>query len=134
MALTLLADLVLGLHLLIAAFITVGLVLVPVGGIRNWGWVRNRALRLAHLGTMSFIATEAVLGLTCPLTILESALRNEDAPTHFLAVWMVKALYWNASPEFFVLLYLLCAAWAVSLWALVPPRQRGDQKWHINLP
>jgi hypothetical protein len=134
MALTLLADLVLGLHLLLAALITVGLVLVPVGGLLNWGWVRNRVLRLAHVSTMLFVAIEAVLGLTCPLTIMESALRNEDAPTHFLAVWMVKALYWNASPEFFVLLYLLCAAWAVSLWALVPPRQRGDQKWHINLP
>jgi hypothetical protein len=125
MALTLLADLVLGLHLLLAAFITAGLVLVPVGGLLNWGWVRNRALRLAHVGTMSFIAIEAVLGLTCPLTILESAIRNEDAPTHFLVAWMEKVLYWNAPVEFFVLLYVLCAAWAVSLWALVPPRPAG---------
>lgn len=121
MTLYILADIILALHLLLAALIAAGLLLVPIGGIRQWHWVRNRRLRQAHAGLMLFVALEAILGLTCPLTILEYALRQEDAPRHFLAETMQRLLYWDAPPEAFVLLYVVCALWAVLLWRLVPP-------------
>ena len=75
----LLADAVLSLHLLIALFLVAGLVLIPMGGINKWRWVRHRRLRLIHAALMVFVALEALLGIACPLTILEAALRREEA-------------------------------------------------------
>lgn len=132
MTLFILADIILALHLLLAALIAAGLFLVPLGGIRHWRWVRHRRLRLTHLGLMLFVALEGILGLTCPLTILEYALRQEDAPRHFLAETMERLLYWDISPEAFALLYVVCAAWALLLWRLIPPLYIGKPTAHAN--
>lgn len=124
MAATLLADAILLLHLLLAALMAAGLVFVPLGGLLHWQWVRMRWLRIAHVGLMVFIAAEALLGLACPLTILEYALRGQEAPTHLLAELMGDILYWDAPAEVFSALYLLCALWLVGLWWIVPPTPR----------
>ncbi|MEY4506024.1 MAG: hypothetical protein RL297_602 [Pseudomonadota bacterium] len=81
-----LADLVLAIHFAIAAFIAAGLVLIPVGFMRGWAWVRWRRLRLTHAGLMVFVAAEAVVGMTCPLTLIEAHLRGTEAPSSFLGV------------------------------------------------
>ncbi|MDA1187640.1 MAG: DUF2784 family protein, partial [Proteobacteria bacterium] len=101
--------------------ITTGLVLIPLGGYRGWFWVRNRRLRLLHAGLMVFVAMEALLGIACPLTVLESALRQQEAPDYFLADLMHRLLYWNAPLELFLVLYLVCALWVLVLWRWVPP-------------
>ncbi|MEY3970122.1 MAG: hypothetical protein RI968_409 [Pseudomonadota bacterium] len=132
MTLLILADIVLALHLLLATLIAAGLLLIPLGGIRHWRWVRNRRLRLTHAALMLFIALEAILGLTCPLTILEYGLRQEDAPRHFLAETMERLLYWDAPPEAFILLYVICAAWALLLWRLIPPLDISKPAAHAN--
>jgi len=124
MTATLLADSVLFIHLLLAALMTAGLVLIPLGARLRWDWVRVRWLRITHLGLMILIALEALFGLACPLTILEYSLRGQEAPTHFLAEWMGDLLYWDAPVEAFVALYLLCALWLVMLWWVVPPEPR----------
>lgn len=80
---TLLADIVLAIHFGIAAFIAAGLVLIPWGAVRGWAWVRWRRLRLAHAGLMVFVAAEAVVGMTCPLTVVEAYLRGARAPESF---------------------------------------------------
>jgi len=116
-----LADIVLALHLLLAILIATGLFLIPVGHIRNWAWVRNRRLRITHTGLMFFVATEAVLGFTCPLTILEYQLRQQEAPSHFIAEILGRLLYWNAPLEAFMLLYIVYAVWVIFLWKLAPP-------------
>jgi hypothetical protein len=119
----LLADIVLGLHLAIAVFITTGLILVPLGGYRGWLWVRNRRLRVLHAGLMVFVAIEALFGIACPLTVLESVLRQQEAPDYFLADLMHRLLYWNAPLELFLVLYLVCALWVLILWRWVPPQK-----------
>ena len=37
-----LADLVLAIHFALAAFVASGLLLIPMGAICHWQWVRNR--------------------------------------------------------------------------------------------
>lgn len=121
----LLADAVLFLHLLIALFLVAGLVLIPMGGINKWRWVRHRRLRLIHAALMVFVALEALLGIACPLTILEAALRREEAPAYFLAALMQSLLFWDAPLAFFLALYLVCAAWVLVLWRVVPPNNHS---------
>ena len=115
-----LADLVLAIHFAIAAFIATGLVLIPVGLMRGWAWVRWRRLRLTHAGLMVFVAAEAVVGMTCPLTLIEAHLRGTEAPTSFWGFWLQRLLYWDLPPNFFLLLYVVCALWAVVLWVKFP--------------
>jgi len=121
MVLTLLAELVLIAHLLLATLITLGLIAIPIGGVLRWPWVRNRRLRLVHAGLMVFVALEAVLGITCPLTTIEHHLRGSQAPEFFLADLASDLLYWNLPLEFFVIGYLLAAAWVGFLWWKIPP-------------
>ncbi len=46
------ADALLALHVSFVAFVIFGLVLIVVGGLRGWGWVRNRWFRIAHLAAI----------------------------------------------------------------------------------
>lgn len=124
-----LADLVLTLHFAMAAFIALGLILVPCGAVMGWQWIRSRRLRLLHAGLMAVVAAEAVLGVVCPLTVLEAALRGSTAPEWFWAHQLNRWLYWDLPPGFFLLLYGACTVWVVWMWRLFPPRpRRHDQR------
>ena len=69
------ADALLVLHSLFVAFVVCGLLLVIVGGLRGWAWVHNRWFRLAHLVAIGCVVVQSWLGLVCPLTTWEMALR-----------------------------------------------------------
>ena len=70
-----LADLVLLLQVLVVLFIVGSLFLIALGGMRGWPWVRNPWFRLGHLLVIGLVAAQAWLGMLCPLTTLEMALR-----------------------------------------------------------
>jgi hypothetical protein len=123
-----LADIVLAVHFAIAAYTALGLVLVPVGGLLGWRWIRSRQLRTLHAGLMVFVAAEAVVGMTCPLTLLEAGLRGSAAPEWFWADQLSRLLYWDLPPSFFLGLYVLCAVWVVCLWFLFPPTSKASFK------
>ncbi len=123
---TSLADIVLAFHFGIALFITLGLLLIPLGFIYSWSWIRNRRFRQIHAGLMLFVSIEAVFAITCPLTVLEAQLRQTTAPQSFWAYQLNQLLYWDLPPSFFVGLYLLCSIWVVYLWSRIPPRSSGQ--------
>ena len=123
---TSLADIVLAFHFGIALFITLGLLLIPLGFIYSWSWIRNRRFRQIHAGLMLFVSIEAVFAITCPLTVLEAQLRQTTAPQSFWAYQLNQLLYWDLPPSFFVGLYLLCSIWVVYLWRRIPPRSLGQ--------
>lgn len=75
----LLADGVAWVHLGFVAFVVGGLVLVVVGAVLRWGWVRNVWFRVAHLGAIGFVAVRCWVSLPCPLTALERSLRGSAA-------------------------------------------------------
>lgn len=58
----LLADALLALHVGVVLFVVGLLPLVLAGGALGWRWVRQRGLRLTHLGLMLFIAAQVWLG------------------------------------------------------------------------
>ncbi len=123
----LLADAVLVVHLAIALFVVAGLVLVVAGNWRGWRWVNQLWFRVAHLAAIGVVVAESWLGVTCPLTTLEMALRaRAGASTYhgnFIEHWLQALLYYDAPPWVFTLGYSLFGLLvAASLWYFPPAR------------
>ena len=122
MRLNLLADLVLSIHFCVVFFVVFGLATLPIGYWRKYNWTRNTKLRLVHMLLMGFITLEAMLGITCPLTIIENALRQVEYQHSFVAYWVARLIYWDLPTYFFVILYFFCFIWSLVFWKLHPPR------------
>lgn len=127
MSLLLLADAVLVLHVAIVLFVVGGLVLIVGGNLAGWRWVNHWWLRLAHLAAIGTVVAEAWMGITCPLTTWEIALRRaagqDGYAGGFLQHWLHRLLYWDAPAWVFTLAYTLfglAVAWAWWRW---PPRR-----------
>ena len=120
----LLADGVLLLHLLFVLFVVGGLAAVVVGA-RRWSGVRNRTFRLAHLGAIAFVAAESVLGIACPLTVWEDALRGGGPAHSFVGRWVARLLYYDLPEWVFAVAYCAFAAAVVWAWLEVPPRAKS---------
>lgn len=122
-----LADLILLVHVLIASFITLGFVAIPLGAWRRWPFVRRRAWRLAHLGGSLFIAAESLLGIACPLTVWEERLRGSVYDGGFIATWLRRILYYDVPLWVFGAVYVFAALLALLLWRWVSPSpKRGN--------
>lgn len=120
-----LADALLVVHFLVAAFIAAGLIAVWLGAALGWRWIRNPWFRYLHLGAIGFVAAEAVLGVACPLTVWEDLLRGGLRPESFVARWVHALLYYRAPEWVFTAAYVgWTAATLLTLW-LVPPRRKA---------
>ena len=118
------ADALLAVHFLIAGFIVAGLVLVWIGAIAGWRWIRNPWFRTLHLAAIVFVAAETLLGQACPLTIWEDLLRGGARPESFVGRWVYRLLYYNAPEWVFTALYAMWAAAALLTLRFVPPRRK----------
>lgn len=124
---SLLADFVLILHTAVAAFVVLGLPLIWLGNARNWHWVNRLWFRLLHLGTIAFVVIQSLLGMICPLTILENWLRTQagqiDRGASFIEYWFTRILFYQAPSEVFTLSYTLFGLAVVWTWWKFPPRR-----------
>lgn len=118
---SLLADSLLVVHFLVAAFIVGGLLLTWAGALCKWRWVRNPWFRYLHLAAIVFVALEAVLGVACPLTVWEDRLRGGLRAESFIGRSIYAVLYYRAPEWVFALAYLAWAAAALATLKLVPP-------------
>jgi hypothetical protein len=120
------ADAILLLHVLFVAFVLVGLVLIFVGNVLNWSWVRNPLFRTAHLVAIGVVVIQSWLGVICPFTTLEMALRsragNAVYSCTFISHWLETILYYHAPAWVFVGCYTVFGAVVVASWFLVRPR------------
>lgn len=125
----LLADAILVVHFAFVLFVVGGFVLIVAGAVAGWRWVRNRAFRYAHLAAIVFVAAEALLGVACPLTVWEDALRraSPEAPG-FVARWVGRLLYYDLPAWVFTTAYVAFAiAVAVTLRLIPPGEERHDK-------
>lgn len=122
MALGWLADSILVLHVLFVLFVVGGLALI-LAGARRWSWIRNRAFRTLHLTAIAFVAIEALLGITCPLTRWEDLLRGAGPQERsFIGRWLARLLYYEFPEWVFALAYCAFALAVMGVWRAVPPR------------
>ncbi|MBU1248125.1 MAG: DUF2784 domain-containing protein, partial [Proteobacteria bacterium] len=108
----LLADLILVVHVLFAAFNLLGLVAIWVGAALGMGFVRNRWFRGFHLLAMAVVVAESLGGVVCPLTRWETSLRHLAGTGRayhgsFMHHWARQFFYFDLPPEVFTLLYVL---------------------------
>jgi hypothetical protein len=120
------ADLTLVVHALFVAFVIFGLVAILVGKMRTWAWVRNPWFRAAHLLAIGIVVSQAWLGIVCPLTTWENALREKAGETvysgSFVAHWLEALLYYQAPPWVFVVAYTVFGGLVLISWFWVRPR------------
>ncbi len=122
----LIAQVILMFHLLIIAFNVAGLIVIPLGAWRDWKIVRIAWLRLLHLGSMTIVAGQAVLGRPCFLTIWQNELSgNRQAPTPLIMQWVNHLIYWNLPIWVFAIFYCLLLFYVLALTLLVPFGRRS---------
>lgn len=115
------ADFILFIHLIIAIFISAGMVIFPIGGLLSWRWCNNFSLRVTHLGLIVVVFIETLIGVNCPLTVAEDYFRAQATQKSFIGSLMNNLLYWNVSENLIFYLYGICVVWALLLWILFPP-------------
>lgn len=121
---TLLADLILVAHFVFVAFVVGGFALILAGAALSWSWIRNRALRIAHLAAIGLVVAESVAGIACPLTVWEDALRRAGpGGGSFVGRWLARLLYYDFPEWTFTLAYGLFAIAVAMAWRWVPPRR-----------
>ena len=122
------ADLILFTHILFVAFVVIGLVLILLGKLLDWHWVRNWWFRLIHLVAIGIVVLQAWLGAICPLTTLEMYLRKQAGDTvyagTFISHWLESILYYQAPMWVFTLCYTVFGLLVVLSWFWVRPRAR----------
>lgn len=120
------ADAILLAHFLFVLFVIVGLLLILLGGALSWRWVRNPWFRLAHLAAIAVVVLQSWLGMICPLTTWEMALRAKAGDAvyagTFASHWLEALLYYEAPMWLFALIYTVFGLLVFSSWFWVRPR------------
>lgn len=120
-----LADAILVLHFSFVLFVVFGFLAIYMGYFLKWLWIRNRVFRIIHLFAIGTVAVQSWVGVICPLTIWEMALREEtNAETYsgsFIQHWLQSLLYYNAPEWVFILLYTGVGSLVLASWYLVRP-------------
>ncbi|KAA0999319.1 DUF2784 domain-containing protein [Paraburkholderia panacisoli] len=124
-----LANAVLIVHALLAFFIVCGLVAIWTGAGLGWDWIRDRLFRLAHLLAIVIVSTLSLVGIACPLTVLEDWLRTGSLEQQgFIQRWVSRLLYYDLPAWVFTLAYVVFALLVLLTWRLIPPHSVGHSK------
>jgi hypothetical protein len=124
-----LADIVAAVHLAFVAFVIVAQVLIVVGALAGWAWVRNPWFRVSHLVMIGVVAFESMVDFECPLTTWENMLRRAagqetGAGQTFIGRLVDSIMFFDHAKYYYVLnaSYITFALLvAVTFW-LAPPR------------
>ena len=129
MSTLLLADIIAIIHLGYVIYVILGFILIVVGIILRWKWIRNLPFRITHLLAIVGVACEALLGVNCPLTVLEFKLRYalnlSEEKVSFIGAIVGSLLYYNAPGWLFTIVYAAFAIVAVITFIIAPPTRRG---------
>ena len=121
------ADALLVLHTMLVVFVILGLVATFAGYFLHWQWVRNFWFRLSHLAVIAVVVLQSWLGVLCPLTTWEMALRAKAGEAgyegSFIQHWLQSILYYSAPEWVFIVAYTVFGALVLASWFLVRPQR-----------
>jgi multisubunit Na+/H+ antiporter MnhB subunit len=127
----LLADLIVLIHFAYVGFVVIGQLLILIGIVLRWQWIRNPWFRVIHLAMILIVAFEAMGDITCPLTDWEHTLRGwagQDQYTGtFVARLARKIFYWVPTEDCVKILdwcYWIAAGLVLATICIAPPRFR----------
>ena len=123
----LLADAVLLLHFGVVVFVVAGLAAIVFGNLRGWRWVNGLWFRLVHLAAIGVVIVQSWLGRLCPLTVLESWLREQAGGAaydrSFVEHWVQRVLFHEAPFWVFTVAYSVFGLLVLAAWWRFPPRR-----------
>ena len=124
-----LADLIVVLHLGYVLFVIVGLILIWLGVLLRWGWVRRPGFRVPHLVCTLIVPLEALIGYVCPLTTWEHELRlragERPEEISFMGRLARDLLFYQAPDWVFTVSYVAFGLIVVATLLFVPMRRRA---------
>lgn len=125
----LLANIVLSVHFGYVAFTVGGEIAILLGGALGWGWVRNLPFRIVHAATVVFVAIEALVGMSCPLTVWEYQLRQLAgerlrAQIPFIPRLIHAIMFYTFPAWVFIVVYVAYALLVGLTFLIVRPRSR----------
>lgn len=126
-----LADAILVVHAAFVLFVVGGLLATWIGLALGRPFARNPWFRNLHLAAIAFVVAEALLGIACPLTAWEDALRGSATEAGFIQRWVHAWLFWHWPAWVFTAIYAGFGALVAWTWWRWPPsrgrvtRRRG---------
>ncbi len=134
-----LADVILFVHAGYVAFTVGGEIAILLGAALRWRWIRNLPFRIAHTTAVVLVAVEALIGVSCPLTVWEYRLRlladervGDQIP--FIARAVRSIIFHDFPAWVFVLVYVGFAIAVVATLVLVPPGRQRRSGRHLEVP
>lgn len=122
-----LADLVLIIHFLYVLFVVGSLPVIWLGAWLKLGFVRNRWFRYLHLGAIALVVVESIVGVVCPLTAWENALRQIETEGSFIQRWLHQIMFYNVPEYVLTAIYILFAGLVAMTFKWVPPNARRNR-------
>jgi len=125
----LLADIIAIIHLGYVIYAILGFILIVLGIILRWKWIRSLSFRITHLLAIVGVACEALLGVNCPLTVLEFKLRYASClsgkKVSFIGNIIDSIVFYNAPVWLFTIIYAAFALIVVITFIIAPPKRKG---------
>ena len=123
------ADGVAAIHVAWVLTVLVGLILIVIGGLRGWAWVRSPWVRGVHLAMILLVIARALLWSDeCPLTTWERDLRTWGGQEDFEGSpvgWFLHQIIHPPLPtEVFPIIYVAFGILVIATLWLVPIRWR----------
>ncbi len=121
-----LAEIILVIHFLWILFMLYGFVYNLVGLLFNKKLLKNFWLRTIYLVGILYVASLAILNKYCPLTILETKLRQKFDPTFsqpdsFIIYHLEKIVYPEIHPIVIVIPTVIIAIFSFLVYLIKPP-------------
>ena len=123
------ADVIVALHGAYVGFVVFGLLLILLGVVFRWQWVRNPWFRSLHLIAILIVSTEAIFKVDCPLTTWERELREKAGQKVSEASFVGRLFnhilfYEDADEELFRKFHMGFGVLVLLTFLLAPPRFR----------
>ena len=121
-----LADLIVGFHMLYVAFAVGGELLIVIGWILRWRWIRGRVFRIAHLIAVVVVSIESMADVLCPITEWEYRLRvlagqTAEQDITFIGRLIRLVVYYDLPDWAFSVMYIGFGVLVALTFFLIPP-------------
>ena len=126
----LLADLVVVFHSFYVAFAVGGELVILAGAIFKWKFIRRIIPRALHLASVVLVAAESLLGISCPVTILENRLRtaagqHTEEDITFVGRIIRNIIFYDFPDWVFTLMYVGFGVMVIATFVFIPPRRNS---------
>ncbi len=130
MSYSLLADIIVFVHLLVVVYTVGGEGAIIAGYFKGWGFVKGPIFRISHLALIAFVTLQAVFGMFCPLTEWEYRMRqlagqNTEEQISFVARIVRTIIFYDLPAWVFTTAYIAFGVIVALTFIFFPPELKA---------